>query len=93
MKESLILVILVYLQHPTIFIAFKSQYKRFVKVNAGSISRRSQQLLGDVFEHSPSCDDIVLNVNQNMERFIQASSFVDNFKRLFAFLELSSFLY
>ena len=88
MKESLILVILVDHQNPAIFIAFKSQHEGLVKVDAGSFARRAEQLLGDVFKDSPSGNDIILDVNQNMKRFIQASSFVDNFKRLFAFLEL-----
>ena len=87
MEKSLILVILVDHQNPAIFITFKSQHKRLVKVNAGSITRRSQELLGDIFEDSPSRYDIVLYVNQNMKRFIQASSFVDNFKWLFALLK------
>ena len=82
----MILVVLIDLQNPAVFIAFKSQHKRLVKVNAGSLSRGSQELLGDIFEDSPSGDDVILDVNQNVERLIQPSSFVDNFKWLFAFL-------
>ena len=88
MEKSLILEILIDHQKPAVFIAFKSQHKRLIEVNAGSIARGSEELLGDVFKDSPSCDDVILDVNQNMKRFIQASSFVDNFKWLFAFLEL-----
>ena len=84
----MIFVIVIDLQHPAVFIAFKSQHKRLVKVDAGSIARSSHQFLGDVFEDSPSGDDIILNVNQNVKRFIQAASFVDNFKWFFAFLQL-----
>ena len=83
----MILVVLIDLQNPAVFVAFKSQHERLVKVNAGSLARGSQELLGDVFEDSPSGDDIILDVNQNVKRFIQASSFVDNFKGLFAFLK------
>ena len=80
------------LEHPTVLIALKSDDERLVKVDTSPLAGLTQQLLGDVLVDAPPSDDIISNVYQNVEGFVQSSSFVYHFKRLLTFLKIELML-
>ena len=67
---------------------FFPEHKRFIKINAGSISRSTKYFLSNIFKHSPSLDHLILDIHTDMISFIQTFRCKYNFKWLLLFLKL-----